>query len=101
LILAVAVGFTGSLSLVTSWTARADEPESSKPSPVPLTPGEVTANRGEALSIDEKEYPLAIGVTVSDDNGNQREIKDFAPGAYVKYHLKSGKIDVIVLILPK
>jgi hypothetical protein len=101
LILAVAVGFTGSLSLVTSWTAWADEPESSIPAPVPLTSGEVTANRGEALSIDGKEYPLALGVMVSDDYGGQREVKDFVPGADVKYHLKNGKIDAIVLILPK
>ena len=101
LTLTVAVGLVGGLSLVTSQTAWADEPASPMPAPVPLTPGEVTANRGEALYIDGNEYPLAVGVMVSDDYGSQKEVKDFVPGTYVKYHLKSGKIDIIVMILPK
>ena len=71
------------------------------PAAVQLIPGEVTANRGEALSIEGKEFSLAIGVMVSDDYGGQREVKDFAPGTYAKYHLKSGKIDILVLVLPK
>jgi hypothetical protein len=101
LILAVAVGFASSLFLVTSRIAWADEPASSMPTFVQLVSGEVTANRGEALSIDGKEYPLANGVMVSDEGGNQREVKDFVPGTYVKYHLKSGRLDIIVLVLPK
>lgn len=101
LAIVVAVGFAAGLSLVTSRTAWADAPETAIAVSVQLTDGEVTANRGEALSIYEKEYPLATGVTVSDDNGKQREVKDFAPGTYVKYHLKSGKIDILVLMLPK
>lgn len=101
LAIVVAVGFAAGLSLVTSRTAWADAPEIAIAVSVQLTDGEVTANRGETLSIYEKEYPLATGVKVSDDNGNQREVKDFTPGTYVKYHLKSGKIDILVLMLPK
>lgn len=101
LILTMAVGLTGSLSLITSRIAWADELASPMPVSIQFTPGEVTANWGEALSVDGQEYPLATGVMVSDDDGNQREVKDFVPGTSVKYHLKNGKIDIVVLVLPK
>jgi hypothetical protein len=97
----MAVGLTGSLSLMTSRIAWADEPELSMPASIQRVSGEVTANWGKALSIDGTVYPLATGVMVSDDGGNQREVKDFVTGTYVQYHLKSGAIDIIVLVLPK
>lgn len=63
--------------------------------------GQVTANQGNDIQINNKNYPLQQGVTIIDDEGKPRDLKDLPPGAEVKFHLKNGQIDQIVLILPK
>lgn len=63
--------------------------------------GQVTANEGNDIQINNKNYPLQKGVTITDDEGKPRDLKDLVPGAEVKFHLKNGQIDQIVLVLPK
>lgn len=63
--------------------------------------GQVTAVHGGHIVIDGKEYALDADVTVIDDDGRPRTLKDFEVGSPVRFHLKRGRIDVLVLILPK
>lgn len=63
--------------------------------------GQVTDKHGNRLEIDKKDYLLKSDVTVRDDEGKQRELTEVAPGAMVQFHLKQGRIDQLVLILPR
>ncbi len=63
--------------------------------------GQITANLATGLQMDHKHYPLDSIVTITDDEGRARELKDLVPGSRVQFHLKQGRIDKIVLILPK
>ena len=96
----LATMISGGANLLFPSAARAQE-HYVVPSDVTLIAGEVTAIRHDELSIDGKDYSLVTGATVVDDTGRFRELNDFVPGTQVKYQLKSGKIDLIVLIMPK
>jgi cytochrome oxidase Cu insertion factor (SCO1/SenC/PrrC family) len=63
--------------------------------------GQVTAVHGSRIVIDGREYELDADVTVVDDDGKSRTLKDLEAGSPVRFHLKRGRIDVLVLILPK
>jgi len=63
--------------------------------------GQVTDKKGNRLEIDKKEYVLQANVTVRDDEGKPKDLSDVAPGAMVQFHLKQGRIDQLVLILPR
>jgi hypothetical protein len=64
-------------------------------------PGHVTGKQGNKLEIDKKDYVLHANVTVKDDEGRPRELSDVVPGTMVQFHLKQGRIDQLVLVLPK
>ena len=66
-----------------------------------LEPGEVTANHGEELVINNVRYSVLSSATVTDDEGNPRNLKEFIPGIQVRFHLKKGSIDQLVLMLPR
>jgi hypothetical protein len=63
--------------------------------------GQVTEKKGNRLEIDKKDYVLQANVTVKDDEGRPRELSDVVPGTMVQFHLKQGRIDQLVLVLPK
>ena len=63
--------------------------------------GQVTDKQGNKLEIDKKDYVLKSDVTVRDDEGRPRELSEVLPGAVVQFHLKQGRIDQLVLILPR
>lgn len=63
--------------------------------------GQVTDRQGNKLQIDKKDYLLKSDVTVRDDEGKKRELSEVVPGAMVQFHLKQGRIDQLVLILPR
>lgn len=63
--------------------------------------GQVTDKNGNRLEIDKKDYVLRPDVTVRDDEGKQRELTEVVPGAMVQFHLKQGRIDQLVLVLPR
>ena len=63
--------------------------------------GQVTDRQGNKLQIDKKDYVLQSNVSVKDDEGKQRELTEVVPGVMVQFHLKQGRIDQLVLVLPK
>ncbi len=63
--------------------------------------GQITAKLANGLQIDHKHYPLDTGVTITDDEGRTRELKDLVRGSLVQFHLKQGRVDKIMLLLPK
>ncbi|MGH7236190.1 MAG: hypothetical protein ACREIO_07385 [Nitrospiraceae bacterium] len=63
--------------------------------------GQVTDKKGNRIEIDKKDYVLKSDVTVRDDEGKKRELSEVAPGSMVQFHLKQGRIDQLVLVLPK
>ena len=63
--------------------------------------GRVTDKKGNRLEIDKKDYVLQANVTVRDEEGKPRDLSEVMPGAFVQFHLKQGRIDQLVLLLPK
>jgi hypothetical protein len=63
--------------------------------------GQVTDKKGNRLEIDKKDYVLRPDVTVRDEEGRPRDLSEVAPGAMVQFHLKQGRIDQLVLVLPR
>lgn len=66
-----------------------------------FTPGQVTAVHGKSVQINGRNYELKTGVVIQDEEGKPMEPAEIVPGAEVKFHLKEGQIDQMVLILPK
>lgn len=66
-----------------------------------LQPGEVTANQGGDILIDNKRYSVLSFAIVTDDEGKPRDLKEFVPGMQVRFHLRSDKIDQLVMMLPR
>lgn len=62
--------------------------------------GHVTGKRENLLQIDNKEYPFFADVIVKDQNLTPMALKDIVPGTQVMFHLKQGRIDQIIILLP-
>lgn len=62
--------------------------------------GEVTGKRERALLINNKEYSVLTDVTVKDTASTSRALSDVVPGMEVRFHLRQGRIDQIIIILP-
>ena len=62
--------------------------------------GEVTGKRENLIRIDSKEYSFFADVIVKDQNLTPRALKDVVPGTQVMFHLKQGRIDQIIILLP-
>ena len=62
--------------------------------------GEVTDKRENVIRIDSKEYSFFADVIVKDQNLSPRALKDVVPGTQVMFHLKQGRIDQIIILLP-
>ncbi len=66
-----------------------------------LLSGVVTGKTASGIQIDNKTYLLAPKVTVKDEDGRVMSLEDLVPGVEVRFHLKRGKIDRIIVILPR
>ena len=76
--------------------------QTSEPAPLAgFQSGQVTGKSGDTLQINNKDYTLQPDVSVKDEEGNQKELSDVVPGVEVMFPLKQGRIDKLVLILPK
>jgi hypothetical protein len=62
--------------------------------------GEVSGKREDVIRIDRREYPFFADVIVKDQNLTPRALKDVVPGTQVMFHLKQGRIDQIIILLP-
>ena len=64
--------------------------------------GVVTSLLGSRIEINNIPYRLHKQVIVTDDDeGAVRSLKDLGPGARVRFHLKRGQVDRIILQLPR
>jgi len=66
-----------------------------------LLRGEVTEVGRDHISIDSKRYDLRPDVIIQDERSQPRELKDIEVGGFVAYHIKYGRIDQLVLVLPR
>lgn len=62
--------------------------------------GEVTGKRENLIRIDSKEYSFFADVIVKDQTMTPRTLQDVVPGTQVMFHLKQGRIDQIIILLP-
>ena len=63
--------------------------------------GKVTAMRHQEIQVNLKNYRLHRTVKVQDDAGTLRELRDISKGSFVMFHLARGRVDQIILILPR
>jgi len=66
-----------------------------------LTRGEVNQVGQNFIVIDGKKYELAQSVGIEDSLHNGRDLKDVEVGGPIAYHLSQGRIDHLVIILPR
>jgi hypothetical protein len=64
--------------------------------------GQVTEVRPPfSIEIDERSYDLKSDVTILDREGEPLELARILPTSLVKFHLKEGRIDKMVVTLPQ
>lgn len=66
-----------------------------------LPQGEVMANNGQEIFIDNTRYLMLPSVLVTDDEGRPRDLKEFVRGTQVRFHLRKDKIDQLIMMLPR
>jgi hypothetical protein len=81
--------------------AQTTAPESSLDSKIRFQSGQVTAKQGSTLQINNQNYTLAPEALIKDDEGKPRAEKDLTPGTEVRFHVKRGDIDQIVVVLTR
>jgi hypothetical protein len=64
--------------------------------------GQVTDVRPpSSIEIDERSYELRADVVILDPDGDPVEFARILPTSLVKFHLKEGRIDKLVVTLPR
>ncbi len=63
--------------------------------------GTVTAMRHQEIQVNLRNYPLRKKVRVRDDEGKLKDLRDVSKGSLVMFHLARGRVDQIILILPR
>jgi hypothetical protein len=74
----------------------------SPPMTVGYKSGQVTEVRPpSSIEIDERSYELKVDVMILDREGEPLEFARILPTSLVKFHLKEGRIDKMVVTLPQ
>jgi hypothetical protein len=74
----------------------------SPPVTVGYKAGQVTEVRPpSSIEIDERSYELKVDVMILDREGEPLELARILPTSLVKFHLKEGRIDKMVVTLPQ
>ncbi len=63
--------------------------------------GVIDAVQGSTVRIDGRSYVLKSAVVVVNHEGESLEIERIIPTSLVKFHLKEGHIDKMVVTLPQ
>jgi hypothetical protein len=71
------------------------------PSTVGYKGGQVTDVRSTSIEIDDRSYELKGDVVILDHEGSPLELGRIVPMSRVKFHLKEGQIDKMVVTLPQ
>ena len=66
-----------------------------------LYTGQIAQKYTSAVVVDGLTYYLAPNVLLSDDAGNDRDWNDFKKDDFILFHLNAGRIDALVLKLPR
>jgi hypothetical protein len=61
----------------------------------------VTDIRSTSIEIDGRMYSLKTGVVVVNEQGREIELGSVVPQSEVKFHVKEGQIDKLLVILPQ
>lgn len=69
--------------------------------PARLVTGMITLVSGSRVEIDSQAYTLAPNASIKDEEENEKEITSIVPGAMAKARVRQGRIDQMILILPK
>lgn len=72
-----------------------------RPNTVGYQRGEVTYVRSSSIEINGRSYELKANVEILDDEGNPLQLDRVVPTSLVKFHLKEGHIDKMVVTLPQ
>jgi hypothetical protein len=54
-----------------------------------------------SIEIDERSYELKVDATILDREGEPLELARILPTSLVKFHVKEGRIDKMVVTLPQ
>jgi hypothetical protein len=74
----------------------------SPPMTVGYKSGQVTEVRPpSSIEIDERSYEVKANVVILDREGEPLELERILPTSLVKFHLKEGRIDKMVVTLPQ
>lgn len=85
-----------------SWEAVGLCQTVSPPVTVGYKSGQVTEVRPpSSIEIDERSYELKVDVMILDHEGEPLELARILPTSLVKFHLKEGRIDKMVVKLPQ
>jgi hypothetical protein len=63
--------------------------------------GQVSEIGSQHILINNKRYELRDDAVLRDDRDRPRQLKDFEVESHVAYHVKYGRIDEMVLLLPR
>ncbi|WP_447978064.1 hypothetical protein [Candidatus Nitrospira bockiana] len=98
----VATLLTGLIAATCPFFALVAQAEALNPAQLAgFVKGEVTAVGKDFIAVNHKKYELREDVAIQDDRARPRALKEIEPGSEVLYHLRMGRIDQLVLILPK
>jgi hypothetical protein len=88
----------------TSWSESEGGPPPPQPFSVPVLAtfqsGRITDVHGTTVQIDQRDYELRPDVQIQNPQGMPMEAHDIRKRALAKFHLKQGRIDMLVVILP-
>ena len=73
----------------------------SSPVTVGYKSGHVNEVRSTSIEIDERSYELKSDVVILDHEGDPLELDRIVPTSLVKFHLKEGHVDKMVVTLPQ
>ena len=73
----------------------------SSPITVGFKSGHVNEVRSTSIEIDERSYELKSDVIILDHKGNPLALDRIVPTSLVKFHLKEGHVDKMVVTLPQ
>lgn len=83
-----------------SWAQAAPQPPPPFPNMSTFKNGRITGVHGTTVQIDGKDFELQPDVVIKKPEGNEMEVHDIRRNALAQYHLKQGRIDMLVVILP-
>ena len=73
----------------------------SSPVTVGYKSGHVNEVRSTSIEIDERSYELKSDVIILDHKGNPLALDRIVPTSLVRFHLKEGHVDKMVVTLPQ